>query len=662
MFKSYFLAGVALAATLAPATVFADDLDDTAAVFGMRQSILDISLSPSGQQVAYITPAGASGEALFIVDLRGAAEPKPVMKLVEERSQLRNCEWATEERLVCEVSGSAQSNGLLLGYSRMLSVGADGTDPKMLTQRNSMRALGVAQDGGDIISLDLEGETDKILMTRQWVRESTMNTRLANDEEGLGVDVVDVVTGRRSKLERPDSAAIGYIADEDGRVRIKVRQPATNGGMLGENRTFYFRDIGSSKWQVLSKVKVDSQSYSGLYPAAVDSAQNIAYAFATHNGYEALYTIPMAEGGEPELLLSRKDADIDRLIRIGRDRRVVGASYAMEKREVSYFDPELKTLAAGLRNALPGKPLINIVGASKDESRLMLIASSDTDPGMVYLYDKPTRQLEPLLPLRDYMTDRAMGTMKPVTLPAADGTPIPGYLTLPAGSDGRNLPAIVLPHGGPSARDEWGFDWLVQFFTARGYAVLQPNYRGSTGYGSDWFGKNGFQAWETAVGDVNDAGRWLVSEGIADPERLSVVGWSYGGYAALQSQVMDPELYKSVVAIAPVADLEQLRTEAMRYTSGNLVSAFIGDGPHVRAGSPARNADKFTAPVLLFHGDLDQNVDIAQSRVMEDRLRDAGKSVKFVRFENVAHSLDESRVRYEMLKEIDGFLTANAGS
>jgi len=157
---------------------------------------------------------------------------------------------------------------------------------------------------------------------------------------------------------------------------------------------------------------------------------------------------------------------------------------------------------------------------------------------------------------------------------------------------------------------------------------------------------------------VNDAGRWLVSQGVADPDKLAVVGWSYGGYAALQSQVLDSSLYKAVVAIAPVTDLEQLRKDSMRYTHGNLVDAFIGEGPHVRAGSPQRNVDAFTSPVLLFHGDLDLNVDVGHSRDMEDRLEDPGKSVKYVEFKDVAHSLDESKVRFEMLKEIDFFLSA----
>ncbi len=638
---------------------FAETAEQTANAFGVREAILNISLSPSGDQIAYVAPAGPSTEAVFVIDLTSGGKPKPIIKFDEENAELRDCDWATETRLVCEVTGILASGSTPVGFSRMFAIGTDGTGAKLLTQRQSFRSLGFRQNGGDVIALDLEGDENKILMTREWVKENTMNTRLANDEEGLGVDKVDVETGRRTKLERPDEGAVAYIADQNGKVRIKVRQPTEAGGMLSSRRLFYFRKPGESSWELLSKVEVDSQSYQGLYPVAVDSDKNVAYAFASRGGFEALYTIPLAEDGEPELVASRKDADIDRLIRIGRDRRVVGASYATERRSNIYFDPGLEKLANGLNKALPGKPLITIIGASSDESKLMLIASSDIDPGMTYLYNQSTRRLEPLLPLRNYMADRQMAEMKPVTFPAGDGTEVPGYLTLPVGTDGKNLPAIVLPHGGPSARDEWGFDWLVQFFAARGYAVLQPNYRGSSGYGSEWFGKNGFQAWKTAIGDVNDAGRWLVSQGVADPDRLAIVGWSYGGYAALQSQVLDADLYKAVVAIAPVADLRQLRDEAMRYTSGRLVADFIGEGPHVGQGSPARNVDAFKAPVLLFHGDLDLNVDVNQSRVMYDKLKDAGKPVKYTEFENVAHSLDESKVRADMLAEIDAFLSAN---
>lgn len=266
-----------------------------------------------------------------------------------------------------------------------------------------------------------------------------------------------------------------------------------------------------------------------------------------------------------------------------------------------------------------------------------------------------------MLPLRDELVDRPMGEMRPVTFAAADGTPIPGYLTLRPGSDGRNLPAIVMPHGGPGARDEWGFDWLPQFFAARGYAVMQPNFRGSSGYGEAWFGRNGFQAWETTLGDINDAGRWLVAEGVADPARMAILGWSYGGYAALQSQLLDPALYKAVVAIAPVTDLDLLREENRNFTSYRNYDRFIGDGAHVASGSPARHADRFQAPVLLFHGTMDMNVGVSHSELMKRRLEAAGKRVEYTEFEGLEHSLVHSQARGIMLNEIGEFLEANLG-
>ncbi|MDB5703524.1 MAG: peptidase prolyl oligopeptidase active site domain protein [Sphingomonas bacterium] len=233
---------------------------------------------------------------------------------------------------------------------------------------------------------------------------------------------------------------------------------------------------------------------------------------------------------------------------------------------------------------------------------------------------------------------------------------IPGYLTLPPGSDGKNLPAIVLPRGGPDARDEWQFDWLPQFFANRGYAVLQPNYRGSTGYGAAWFQQNGFKSWKTAIGDVDDGGRWLVKQGIAAQDKMAIVGWSYGGYAALQSAVLDPGLFKAVAAVAPVTDLQMLVDREIGYTDYKIVEAQIGKGPHVIEGSPARNAGRIKVPVILFHGDLDLNVAIEQSRTMASRLKAADGNVELVEYKGLDHQLDDDQVRTEMLDKIDTFL------
>jgi dipeptidyl aminopeptidase/acylaminoacyl peptidase len=218
----------------------------------------------------------------------------------------------------------------------------------------------------------------------------------------------------------------------------------------------------------------------------------------------------------------------------------------------------------------------------------------------------------------------------------------------------------VMPHGGPSARDVWGFDWLAQYYAGRGYAVLQPNFRGSAGYGSQWFQTNGFQSWRTAIGDVNDAGRWLIGEGIADPAKLAIVGWSYGGYAALQSAIVDPTLFRAIVAIAPVTDLGDARDEWRGYYSANTRD-FFGSGPHIAQGSPARHAEIIRAPVLLFHGTLDVNVRIHQSRLMRDRLRAAGRTVDLVEFPGLDHRLEDSAARAQLLRRSDAFLRQTLG-
>ena len=238
---------------------------------------------------------------------------------------------------------------------------------------------------------------------------------------------------------------------------------------------------------------------------------------------------------------------------------------------------------------------------------------------------------------------------------------IPAYVTIPAGTAGKNLPAVVLPHGGPSARDEWGFDWLAQFLSARGYAVIQPNYRGSTGYGQSFEGANGFKDWRKAISDVNDAARYLVEQGIADKDRMAIVGWSYGGYAALQAAAVEPGLYKAVTAIAPVTDLSLLKRQADEYTSSELVREFVGSGQHVRDGSPLKNAAAINVPVLLVHGDLDLNVGIAHSAKMADALQGLGRPVEFLRYKQLDHYLEDSDARVQMLTRIGTMLDKAIG-
>jgi dipeptidyl aminopeptidase/acylaminoacyl peptidase len=420
-----------------------------------------------------------------------------------------------------------------------------------------------------------------------------------------------------------------------------------------------YRTTKSKDWLALGDY--DSRDNSGLYPLAVDAGCDCAYVLRKTNGRDALYTIKLDGTMSASLVAANPTVDIDGIERFGRGQKVIGYKFTDDRGRIVYFDPEFDKLATSLGKALPNQPLINFEEASADGSKLLIIARGDADPGTYYYFDRKTRRLDEIGAVRPALQGRPLAHVKTIAVTAPDGAQIPAYLTLPPGRPGKDLPAVVLPHGGPSARDDWGFDWLAQFLAARGYAVIQPNYRGSAGYGDEWKGKNGFKDWRQAISDVSASARYLVAQGIANPQRLAIVGWSYGGYAALQSAAVDPTLYKAAVAIAPVTDLSLLKTEAEHFTNYELVKDFVGSGPHVVEGSPLRQASRIKVPVLLFHGDMDQNVAIEQSEKMAGTLRDIGNRVDFVRFKGLDHQLDDSNARIEMLTRIGEFLDSAIG-
>jgi acetyl esterase/lipase len=648
-----------------PLLSVAEPAFDAAKAFGARESVSHLSLSPDGMSVAYVAPAAGQGSALFVYSLAKGAprSSRAAIATSGKPERLGGCNWVSNQRLVCVIYGVVFANSLLepVPFTRLIAVNSDGTNMKMLSTKNNEYTRGLLLRGGDVIDW-LPDEDGAVLMTRVYLPDEHTGSHVGSSKSGLGVDWIDTRTLAVRTVEQPREDAVEYISDGRGTIRIKgVRSKR---GALGEydsgNIAYFYRVQGSREWLPIGEVV--GEGYNGFEPIAVDHDGNIAYGYKKLDGRRALYSVALDGSLKEELIYARPDVDVGGLNRIGRRGRVVGVSYTDEFSHYHFLDPDFERLVKSLAKALPGQPSLYIADSNIDESNLLIRAGSDQDPGAYYLFDKQSRHLETFLVVRSELQGVKLASVKAISYPATDGTMIPGYLTLPPGVDTpKDLPAIVMPHGGPSARDYWRFDYLAQFYAARGYAVLQPNFRGSTGYGDDWFKENGFRSWPTAIGDVLDAGRWLIAQGIASPGKLAVVGWSYGGYAALQSAVVDPGVFKAVIAVAPVTDLPELKEEHRRWSDFLVVSREIGEGPHVREGSPALNAAKIKVPVLLFHGELDRNVPIRQSREMNDHLASAGVPHELVTWPDLDHYLEDSAAREGMLRKSDAFLRKAMG-
>jgi dipeptidyl aminopeptidase/acylaminoacyl peptidase len=644
-----------LAFAAAGVAALGQSADPLAAKFGARPSVRAVALSPEGKRVVFVAPRPDGGENAVVVSLEDG-KAVGILGANGTSEWINGCEFVIETHLVCDIYLRQGRENNVEDATRMVSVSADGTAMKELSAPTPRNAYFHSANGGDLIDYNVPGNPRAVLMTRWFSPEMRTGNISSRSEEGLAVEQVDVVSLSRKRVEAPRPTAAWYATDGKGNVRLMLTRPRRESGYVENQDNYQFRAPGGDGWHALSTVtRQPSGREVGFNPVAVDPQEDVAYGFESSGKYIALYKMALDGSGKKTMVLSRDGVDVDGLIRLGRSGRIVGASYAAEVRLAEYFDPELKATATALSKALKDRQ-IDFIDATSDESKLIVLAGSDTDPGKYYLYDKATKQLAFMMNARDELVGVKLATMKPVQYPGPDGTMIPGYLTLPPGSDGKNLPAIVMPHGGPGARDEWGFDWLSQYFAARGFAVLQPNFRGSAGYGDAWFQQNGFQSWQTAIGDVNAAGKWLQDQGIAAPGKLAIFGWSYGGYAALQSQVLDPTLFKAVVAVAPVTDLERLKTDSRDNIYRLLRESQVGNGPHVEAGSPARHADRFQAPVLLFHGDTDFNVAVGHSRLMDERLRAAGKKVTYVEFRALDHGLGTAEARTRLLSDSDRFL------
>lgn len=632
---------------------------DMAEQFGAREMVTNASLSPDGTKLVYLSPTRGQGVAVMVADLVPTPQtPRGVFRVDGEPERIESCHWSGNDRLVCMLIASVMLEGRPLYASRLIAVDAAGGEVKVINVRKGgtgMR-LGVALSGGNVIDWN-PSEDGNILMVREYIPQEAVSssgsgTLIAQKKSGTGVDLVDTRTLRSKIVEQPDLEAMEFISDGYGRVRIKGTMSSRENAELGLRR-YYYRKPDSKDWLPLSTVDKNRQ---GFDPYAVDPKLNVVYGLNRVDGRLAAFRRSLDGTDAETLVFAHPEVDVSGFARIGRRGRVIGVRYTTDAGEIHYIDPDVQKMVDQLAKAIPHLPIVEVVESSEDERKMLIWAGSDTNAGRFFLFDRDAKTLANLLAIRPGLEQVALGKMQSITYPARDGTQIPAYLTLPPGkTSASGLPVVVMPHGGPEARDSWGFDWLPQFFAQRGYAVLQPNFRGSAGYGQSWLKRNAFQDWQLAIGDINDGAHWLARQG-ADAERMAIFGWSYGGYAALQSNVLEPDLFKAVVAVAPVTDLALLRSDSYGWGDYAYVRDLLGEGKHIKEGSPAQNAAAFKAPVLMFHGDIDRNVDVGHAKLMDAKLKDAGRSSELHIYKNRDHYLEDGEIRAELLRTSAAFM------
>lgn len=470
---------------------------------------------------------------------------------------------------------------------------------------------------------------------------------------------VNLRTGAFRPIEKGGRYTSGWLFDPEGKAQIRVDSQAREMAKEGTTTLRYRR---GDDW-----VQFHEATGRDFNPVALaPDRKSVLVISAMGSDRKKLWTIPF-DGSGPQLLFQDADHDVEGTLMDRYDGRLLAVGIGGLEQRRQWLDADAEARHASLAAALPGRR-VSVSGYSRDGRYAVAFAQSRSNPGAYYLVDFQSNRAEIVGQEYPALAKSQLGPAKLVSYRTRDGYTIPAYLTLPPGMEAKNLPVVMLPHGGPEARDSIGFDWWSQFVASRGYAVLQPQFRGSTGFGEE-HRKAGYRQWGRRMqDDVSDGVKYLVDQGIADPARVCIVGASYGGYAALAGATLTPDLYRCAVSIAGVADLTQMiewvagrggpQSPAVKYWRQH-----IGDpgSASVSAVSPARHVAGVRAAVMLMHGKDDTIVPFEQSEIMVKALQKQGKPHELVRLDGEDHWLSRSETRTRMLQELERFLGEHLG-
>jgi dipeptidyl aminopeptidase/acylaminoacyl peptidase len=624
--------------------------------FGRREAIQSAAISPDGQQVALIS--GTAYERSLSISTIDKDSPV-VLSLGDVRtSSLR---WAGDGYVLVRVTRYEKPVGLKYAYNLTRDLIFDASSGKLkgwLLDSSAESGLVTALPIYKVIHGDKPAAYVEGLDAN--VGQATNNTRFKEDHSIVRPVLwkVDVGSGHATVVDR--SSAADYAIDADGDLRGRLdRVDSVNDNVRYEERayTVYGRGKGQSSWKAMVTVKgrgVGLLGYSGpddaLYWVQEDGARGVSQIHKVSFKDGSTSLVPTPEGAVDVSM--RFDPQTDQPLAI------VYNTGSGER--IQWIEPKFGAAHAALSRLFKGKT-VDLMNWSLDRSRFIIRVWSSSEPASWYMFDPGRKEVSALGDEYPELKGQTFATKTYFTYKARDGLEIPAYLHVPGGSSAKNLPLVVLPHGGPASRDDDDFDWWAQFLASRGYAVLQPQFRGSDGFGYD-FREAGRQEWAGKMQlDLVDGIKDLAAKGVIDPQRVCIVGASYGGYAALYGMTSLQDAYKCGVSVNGVSDPSSFIVQlGRRYGDDPLLSEVFGENrEQVAAGSPLQNAARTKGPILLIYSAEDTTVPPEQTSLMADRLKQAGRPVTVVQLKGDDHHLMTSSSRVEMLTAIDEFLAKN---
>ncbi|MFZ6758100.1 S9 family peptidase [Undibacterium sp. Ji50W] len=656
-FYRVVMAGMVCVTAIVSVPAFADKSIPVADFFKKGQFSGGPVLSPDGQSMAVLTPR--NGRFVLAIIRLDSRQPKVIA--ADSEYDIIAPSWVNDKRLVFSVSRGSDVALEDNDGGGLFAVNSDGSAfRKLVPTRKEARGGNIAYKPFSVLARVFDGSNDLIVVNNQRGRDAKLG---ASDVLRL-----DTVTGRTRLLTFDNPGKVGdWILDENNVIRIAVASDVDPDNKRIK-QVVYYRDAETTPWKVIHQAYLDEGKE--MHPLGFDFDNKTLLVAGRFNGRDkmAVYIWDFAKQTVGEMVADHPDVDVTDLELDSLRKKLIGVRVEGMLPDMIYFDDDYAKLEATLKASFPGQEA-TFQWSGKN---VVVAVRGDNNVGSVYFYDTEKKVLEPVYVVKPEFEGKKLSAQKVINYTARDGLNIPAYLTLPEGMPAKNLPLVAYIHGGPHARDQHGYDPITQMLASRGYAVLQPQFRMSTGFG--WKHHTaGWKQWGLAMqDDITDGVENLVRQGIVDKNRVCIIGASYGGYATMYGLVKDPDLYKCGVNWVGVTDVKMLFTVNWSDMSGpymdNMGAKMHGDpktdDAYFHKVSALENSSKIKAPVLMAYGSEDVRVPLIHGEKMRDKLLAQGNTVEWMVFTGEGHgwAKESNRIKWgeAVLRFIDKYIGDNS--